>query len=166
MTQPFPTYRGASYRLSMRCSQRQMLLLPSDIVNLTVGYWLGVTSLRFGILVHAVCVMSNHIHLDVTDRFAERGAALVPHRQLRDLVIEVDKTFHDNLAFTGAPAPLEAIQLRNLPTERVLILSTAVITSPRLSPATAAGLPGCTSAMSTPLLTLSCIARANSSVNV
>ena len=67
MTQPFPTYRGASYRLSMRCSQRQMLLLPSDIVNQTVGYWLGVTSLRFGLLVHAVCVMSNHIHLDVTD---------------------------------------------------------------------------------------------------
>jgi putative transposase len=67
MTRPRMIYEGASYRLSMRCVFRQSLLTACSEVNNAVGYWLGVTSQRYGIQVHSFVVMSNHIHLDVTD---------------------------------------------------------------------------------------------------
>jgi len=67
MTRPRLIHRNASYRLSSRCVFRQSLLRPGRDLNNAVGYWLGVTSQRYGILVHSFCAMSNHIHLDVTD---------------------------------------------------------------------------------------------------
>jgi putative transposase len=67
MTAPRQILPGASYLLTRRCAQRQFLLRPSKLTNQTVGYILAVAARRHGILVHAFCVMSNHVHLVVTD---------------------------------------------------------------------------------------------------
>ena len=56
-----------SYRVSIRVVGRRFYLRPDEEVTETLGYWIGLASQRYGIEIHAVIVMSNHVHLDVTD---------------------------------------------------------------------------------------------------
>jgi REP element-mobilizing transposase RayT len=58
---------GATYLVTRRCSERRFFLRPSPIVNEIFLYVLAVAARRYGILVHAFCVLSNHVHLVVTD---------------------------------------------------------------------------------------------------
>jgi len=67
MTSPRQVLRGATYLVTRRCTQRRYLLRPSKVTNEVFAYLLGLASERYGIEVHAYCVMSNHYHLVVTD---------------------------------------------------------------------------------------------------
>jgi putative transposase len=67
MTAPRQVLPGTTYLVTRRCSQRQLLLRPSKVTNQTIGYLLAVAASRFHVEVHAFCVMSNHLHLVVTD---------------------------------------------------------------------------------------------------
>ena len=58
---------GATYLLTRRCYQRTFRLRPHPLTNDIFLYCLGLATERHGILVHAVCVMSNHYHAVVTD---------------------------------------------------------------------------------------------------
>lgn len=53
--------------VSRRCSQRQFFLRPSKATNELLGFLLAVAAERFRIHLHAFCVMSNHLHLVLTD---------------------------------------------------------------------------------------------------
>jgi REP element-mobilizing transposase RayT len=71
MTAPRQILPGATYLITRRCSQRQFLLKPSAATTDNVFlYVLAVAAERFGIQVHAFCVLSNHFHLVVTDPHA------------------------------------------------------------------------------------------------
>ena len=74
MTAPRRVLPGTTYLLTRRCSQRQFLLRPSRATNQVVGFLLAVAAERFRVEVHAFCVMSNHVHLVVTDREARLPA--------------------------------------------------------------------------------------------
>ena len=65
---------GKTYLVTRRCAQRQFLLRPSKLTNQVVGYLLAVAARRYGIQVHAFCVMSNHLHLVLTDPAARLPA--------------------------------------------------------------------------------------------
>lgn len=67
VTAPRRILPGATYLVTRRCVQRQFLLRPSKTVNEVFLYLLAVAAERYGILVHAFCVLSNHAHLVVTD---------------------------------------------------------------------------------------------------
>lgn len=67
MSLPRQLLPGATYLVTRRCSHRQFLLRPSAELNQIVLYCLAVAAQRTGILLHAVCVMSNHWHLVLTD---------------------------------------------------------------------------------------------------
>jgi REP element-mobilizing transposase RayT len=58
---------GSTYLVTRRCAQRQFLLRPSPVTNEVFRYVLAVAARRFGVQVHAFCVLSNHFHLVVTD---------------------------------------------------------------------------------------------------
>jgi REP-associated tyrosine transposase len=75
--------QGTSYLVSRRCTQREFLLKPSSLSNLIVKFVLAVAAARYGVLVHAICVMSNHWHLVVTDT----RAALPDFSHLLDGVV-------------------------------------------------------------------------------
>ena len=68
MTKARPQYAGASYRYTIRCSERRYMLSPGypEVANL-MGYMFSTAANRYGILVHSLCVMSNHLHADCTD---------------------------------------------------------------------------------------------------
>jgi REP element-mobilizing transposase RayT len=71
MTAPRQVLPGASYLVTRRCTQRQFLLRPSKASDEILSYALAVAARRHGVKVHAYCVLSNHLHLVVTD---PRGA--------------------------------------------------------------------------------------------
>jgi len=53
--------------VTRRCSERRFFLRPSRLTNEIFLYVLAVAAQRHGVLVHAVCVLSNHAHLVLTD---------------------------------------------------------------------------------------------------
>jgi putative transposase len=83
MTAPRQILSGATYLVTRRCAQRQFLLRPSETTNAIVAYVLAAVAARYGILVHACCVLSDHLHLVITDprgevpRFAQKFFGLV-----------------------------------------------------------------------------------------
>jgi REP element-mobilizing transposase RayT len=74
MTAPRRIVQGTTYLITRRCTQRQFLLRPSRSTNEIFRYVLAVAARRFGIEVHAYCVLSNHWHAVVTDPHARLPA--------------------------------------------------------------------------------------------
>lgn len=67
MTAPRQVLPGTTYLVTRRCTRRQFLLRPSRATSALFLYVLAVAARRFGVRVHAFCVLSNHYHLVVTD---------------------------------------------------------------------------------------------------
>jgi putative transposase len=67
MSVPRRVLPGETYLLTRRCSQRTFRLRPSELTNRIFLYALALAAEKTGVLVHAVCVMSNHHHMVVTD---------------------------------------------------------------------------------------------------
>ncbi|WP_104987253.1 transposase [Sorangium cellulosum] len=67
MSQPRSIVPGATYLLTRRVLRRHLLLRPDAAITQLVLYSLAVSARRFGIQVHALCVMSTHLHLVITD---------------------------------------------------------------------------------------------------
>lgn len=83
MTAPRQILSGVTYHVTRRCAQRELLLRPSELVNETFLYVLGVALRRYGLLLHGFCVLSNHFHLVVTDP----GARLPAFEQYLDSLV-------------------------------------------------------------------------------
>jgi REP element-mobilizing transposase RayT len=83
MTAPRQILSGVTYHVTRRCAQRELLLRPSELVNETFLYLLGVALQRYGLLLHGFCVLSNHFHLVVTDP----GARLPAFEQYLDSLV-------------------------------------------------------------------------------
>lgn len=67
MSLPREVVPGATYMITRSTTQREFLLRPSALTNQIFLYCLAVAAERTGVLVHAVCVLSNHYHAIVTD---------------------------------------------------------------------------------------------------
>ena len=70
MTAPRQIVAGAVYLVTRRCAQREFLLKPTRTTSQVFLYLLALAAQRFGIRVHAFCVLSNHFHLVLTDPHA------------------------------------------------------------------------------------------------
>ncbi len=67
MSQPRSIVSGATYLLTRRTLRRHLLLRPDAAITQLIVYALAVSASRYGLQVHAICAMSTHIHLVVTD---------------------------------------------------------------------------------------------------
>jgi putative transposase len=67
MTAPRRVVPGAQYLLTRRCSERRFFLRPSRALNEILRYVLAVAAERYGVVLHALCVLSNHVHIVFTD---------------------------------------------------------------------------------------------------
>jgi REP element-mobilizing transposase RayT len=74
MTAPRQVLPGTTYLVSHRCSERRFFLRPSKLASDVFRYLLAVAAQRYGIRLHAFCVMSNHYHLVLTDPHARLPA--------------------------------------------------------------------------------------------
>jgi REP element-mobilizing transposase RayT len=80
MTAPRQVLEGTTYLVTRRASERRLFLRPSKQTNAIVGFLLSALAERYGILLHAVCVMSNHLHFVLTD----------PHARLPEFLRDLD----------------------------------------------------------------------------
>jgi len=64
-----PVLPGQFYFVTRRCVQRQLLLRPDAQLNNIILYCLAVAAKRFQIDIIMMCVMSNHHHTALFDRF-------------------------------------------------------------------------------------------------
>ncbi|WP_437677741.1 transposase [Sorangium sp. So ce131] len=67
MSHPRQIVPGATYLLTRRVLRRHFLLRPDAAINQLLVYALAVSARRYGVEVHALCAMSTHLHLVVTD---------------------------------------------------------------------------------------------------
>ncbi|WP_437595590.1 transposase [Sorangium sp. So ce590] len=67
MSQPREIAPGATYMITRRVLRRHLLLRPDAAITQLLIYALAVSARRYGLQVHALCAMSTHLHLIVTD---------------------------------------------------------------------------------------------------
>ena len=108
MTAPRQVLPGATYLVTRRCTQRQLLLKPSKTVSQVFLYLLAVAARRFDIEVHAFCVLSNHFHLVVTDLHARLPAF---HQFLDALVARALNAWLGRWEAFWAPDSYSAVRL-------------------------------------------------------
>jgi REP element-mobilizing transposase RayT len=61
MSLPRPVYTGTTYMITRRCSERRLFLQPSPRVFQIFAFLMAVAAERTGVLLHAVCVLGNHV---------------------------------------------------------------------------------------------------------
>ena len=67
MSQPRQIVPGATYLITRRTLRRHLLFRPDTAITQLLVYILAVSARRYGVQVHALCAMSTHLHLVVTD---------------------------------------------------------------------------------------------------
>ncbi|WP_437963611.1 transposase [Sorangium sp. So ce260] len=67
MSQPREIAPGATYMITRRVLRRHLLFRPDAAITQLMIYALAVSARRYGLQVHALCAMSTHLHLVVTD---------------------------------------------------------------------------------------------------
>ena len=70
MAEPRHVVPGRTHLGTRRCADRAFRLRPATKPNETnhiVRYALGLGQLKTGVQIHAVSVMSNHVHVEFTD---------------------------------------------------------------------------------------------------
>lgn len=60
-------FKHATYLITRRRTQRQLLLKPSPRMKAIFRYCLAAAAKKYGVLVHTYVVLSNHYHAVVTD---------------------------------------------------------------------------------------------------
>jgi putative transposase len=70
VTAPREILPGQIYLVTRRCTQRQFLLTPTPRTNQIARYCLALATRQTGVVLNAVCVMSNHWHGVVSDPLA------------------------------------------------------------------------------------------------
>jgi REP element-mobilizing transposase RayT len=112
MTAPRQVLPGTTYLVTRRCAQRELLLRPSAIVNEIFLYVLALAARRFGVRVHAFCVLSNHFHLVVTDPDARLPAF---QQYLGSLVARAVNASLGRWESFWAPSSYSAVALASAP---------------------------------------------------
>ena len=67
MTLPRCVLPNRTYLVTRRCIGRRFLLRPDDALTNAFLYCLALGAAKYGVAVHALCAMSNHYHLILTD---------------------------------------------------------------------------------------------------
>jgi REP element-mobilizing transposase RayT len=80
MTAPRQVLEGTTYLVTRRCSERRFFLRPSKKTNAIFSYILAAVAERYGVLIHAFSVLSNHFHVVLTD----------PHTRLPEFHRDLD----------------------------------------------------------------------------
>jgi REP element-mobilizing transposase RayT len=74
VTAPRQILAGTTYLVTRRCSERRYFLRPAALTNEIFLFVLALAAQRYQVEVNAVCVLSNHYHLVVTDTRAQLPA--------------------------------------------------------------------------------------------
>ena len=108
MTAPRQILEDVTYLVTRRCSERRFFLRPSETLNELVRYVLAVASERFGVAIHAFCVLSNHLHVVATDL---KGNLPAFEQYVGSLVARSVNSLHGHWEHFWAPGSYSAVKL-------------------------------------------------------
>src|SRR5688500_6087909 len=94
MSKARPVYRGTVLFTTRRVHKRQLLLRPSNEVNAVITYIIAVVASRYGIELHALCVMGYHIHFVFT---ASYGHVVEFERDSHSFIARVLNRMHGDV---------------------------------------------------------------------
>jgi putative transposase len=123
---PRPILPGSTYLVSRRCTQRQFLLTPTRRTTAIFGYCLAVAAKHTGILVHSVCVMSNHWHAVVTDPEAKMPAFLAYLHQYVAKAVNASLGRWENLWSTEQPSLVRLLGPEDMLAETLYVVANPV----------------------------------------
>jgi REP element-mobilizing transposase RayT len=109
MTAPRQILPNATYLITRRCFDRMFLLRPSALVTELFEYVLAVKAQRYGILIHAYCVISNHWHCVLTDPLGQLPKF---QRDLGSTVARALNAAHGRWESFWAPGSYSAVALQ------------------------------------------------------
>lgn len=128
MTAPREVLPNTTYLITRRCSERRFFLKPLQIVTQAFGYLVAVVAGRYGIQVHAACVLSNHYHLVITD-----PKATLPHfvQELNGSLARFLNRLYHRKESVFPPGSYSAVELAD--EESVLEGSAYVLANPAMA---------------------------------
>ncbi len=108
MSKARPVIPGQISLVTRRCAGRRFLLVPLRDITEVFGYALGYAAGKFGVKIHAVCVLSNHYHLVLTDCLG-----LLPEfmHWLNGTLARCLNRYHDREENFWAPPPYSRVDL-------------------------------------------------------
>jgi len=109
MTAPRRIVKGTTYLITRRCFDRRFLLRPSELTNAVFEYRLAVAAQRYGIQLHAYCVLSNHWHCVLTD---PRGKLPKFEQDLDSIVARALNAANGRWEFFWAPGSYSGVALQ------------------------------------------------------
>lgn len=89
MSQARPIRPGTTYLITRRTERRHCLLRPDPLMNAFILYAFIVSANRYGILLHAFCAMSTHMHYVVTDPLGHLPRFLTMFHRLAALGVKM-----------------------------------------------------------------------------
>ena len=125
MTAPRQILPGTTYLVTRRCADRRFMLRPSALVNAVLEYVLAAKAQEYGILLHAYCVLSNHLHLVLTD---PHGRLPQFQRDLGSSVARALNAAYGKWEWFWAPGSYSAVALQT--PEDVVAKMAYVLTNP------------------------------------
>jgi len=108
MTAPRRIVARTQYLLTRRCSERRFFLRPSKAVNDVIRYLLAVAAERHGVVLHAFCFLSNHLHIVLTDA---KGNLPAFEQYFHSLVARSINALHGHWESFWAPGSYSAVAL-------------------------------------------------------
>jgi REP element-mobilizing transposase RayT len=127
VTAPRRFLPGTTWLVTRRCSERRFLLTPSRSTTEIFAYLLALAARRYNVAVHAACVLSNHVHLVVTDHDARLPAFM---QYLDSLVARAVNTslgrFEGLWASDGSYSAVEPIAPRDVVAKVAYVLANPV----------------------------------------
>jgi len=99
---------GATYLITRRTFQRQLLLRPSKKVNQALLYCLALAASKYHMSVHVTNALSNHYHITITDPFANLPEF---QRYLNEFTAKCINALHGRWESVFAPGSYSAVRL-------------------------------------------------------
>jgi REP element-mobilizing transposase RayT len=108
MTVPRRILKNVTYLLTRRCLGRRFLLTPSKRINGLFTYLLASAAERYGVILHAICVLSDHYHCVITD---PQGKLPLFSQYLDSLLARSLNALHGRWESFWAPGSYSAVTL-------------------------------------------------------
>ena len=104
MSQPRQILPGNTYLISRRCLRRHYLLRPEFFIDNLFIFLLAVLSVKYGIAVHAFCLLSTHKHLVLTDALGKLPDFLRDFHRLTALATKVLRKWEGSIWDSEQPS--------------------------------------------------------------